>query len=196
MDAPFGYDILPDRMNIPIYLTLFRILCIPILVIFLLSRFHGQEVIALAVFVVAALTDIADGVLARRTQRTSTLGELLDPMADKLLIASALICLVGVGRVTAWVVVIIIGREIAVSGFRAIASSRGVHIASSVFGKIKMWCEAITIGLLILGKQNLGGFFLLAEIGLGIVVAVAIVSAADYFARFGKAVFSGPSSGK
>ena len=117
-------------MNIPIYLTLFRILCIPVLVILLLSRFHGQEFIALAVFVIAALSDIADGVLARRTQQTTAMGALLDPIADKLLISSALICLVGLGRVAAWMVVIIIGRELAVSGFRAVASSKGIHIPS------------------------------------------------------------------
>jgi CDP-diacylglycerol--glycerol-3-phosphate 3-phosphatidyltransferase len=184
-------------MNVPIYLTLFRILCTPALVILLLSRFDGQELAALAVFVVAALTDIADGVLARRTQQTTALGELLDPMADKLLISSALICLVGLGKVTAWMVVIIIGRELAVSGFRAIASSRGINIPSSVFGKIKMWCEAITVGLLILGKGILGEFFLLAEIGLWIVLAVVIVSAAEYFIRYGRQVLSGsPSAGK
>lgn len=188
------YDIFFKPMNMPIYLTLFRILCIPILVILLLSRFHGQELYALAVFVVAALTDIADGVLARRTQQTTALGELLDPIADKLLISSALICLVGLGRVTPWIVVVIISREMAVSGFRAIASSRGINIPSSVFGKIKMWCEAITVGLLILGKDILGKFNILAEIGLWIVLAVVIISAVEYFMRFGRLVLSGPSS--
>ena len=92
-------------------------------------------------------------------------------------------------------VVIIIGREIAVSGFRAVASSRGIHIPSSVFGKIKMWCEAITVGLLILGKENLGEFFILANIGLWLVLAIVLISAAEYYVRFGKRVLSGPSSG-
>ena len=188
------YYISLNRMNIPIYLTLFRILCIPALVILLLSRFHGQEFIALAVFIVAALTDIADGVLARRTQQTTTLGELLDPIADKLLISSVLICLVGLGRVAPWMVVIIIGREMAVSGFRAIASSRGINIPSSILGKIKMWCEAITVALLILGKENLGEFFALAEIGLWIVLAVVLISAVEYYVRFGRLVLTGSSS--
>jgi len=177
-------------MNIPLYITLFRILCIPILVIFLLSRFDGHEYIAAAVFLVAALSDIADGVLARRTQQTSTMGALLDPIADKLLISAAFICLVELGAVASWMVIIIVGREIAVTGFRAIASSKGIHISSSAFGKIKMWCESITIILLILGKENLGSFSILTQIGLWIVLSVVLFSAAEYFVRFRRLVLS------
>jgi CDP-diacylglycerol--glycerol-3-phosphate 3-phosphatidyltransferase len=183
-------------MNIPLYITFFRILCIPALVILLLSRFNGHEFIALAVFVAAALSDIADGVWARRTQKTSTLGALLDPIADKLLISSALICLVELGVVASWMVIIIVGREIAVTGFRAIASSRGIHISSSLFGKIKMWCEAITTGLLILGKQNLGNFYFLARVGLWVVLAVVLFSAVKYFTKFGRLVLSSSPSDK
>jgi CDP-diacylglycerol--glycerol-3-phosphate 3-phosphatidyltransferase len=177
-------------MNIPLYITLFRILCIPIFIILLLSRFNGQEFIALAVFVIAALSDIADGVWARRTQKSSTLGALLDPIADKLLISSAFICLVGLGAVASWIVIIIIGREIAITGFRAIASSRGIHISSSPYGKIKMWCESITISLLILGKENLGSFYFLTQIGLWIVLAIVLLSATEYFVRYGRIVLS------
>jgi CDP-diacylglycerol--glycerol-3-phosphate 3-phosphatidyltransferase len=179
-------------MNIPLYITLFRILCIPILVILLLSRFNGHEYIATAVFAIAAFSDIADGVLARRIQKTSTMGALLDPIADKLLISSAFICLVELGAVASWMVIIIVGREIAITGFRAIASSKGIHISSSAFGKIKMWCESITIGFLILGKENLGSFYPLAQIGLWIVLAIVLFSAAEYFVRFGRLVLSGP----
>lgn len=181
-------------MNIPLYITFFRILCIPAVVILLLSRFNGQEYIALAVFAAAGISDIADGVLARRTQKTSTLGALLDPIADKLLISSVLICLVELGAVASWIVIIIVAREIAITGFRAIASSRGIHISSSALGKIKMWCEAITIGLLILGKEILGSLYLLAEIGLWVVLVVVLLSAAEYFARFGRLVLSSPPS--
>lgn len=177
-------------MNIPLYITFLRILLIPILVVFLLSTFQGHEYMAFAVFVIAALSDIADGVLARRTKKTSTMGALLDPIADKLLISSAFICLVGLGSVSSWMVIIIIGREIAVTGFRAMASSRGLHIASSPYGRIKMWCESITICLLILGKDNLGGFYLIAQIGLWIVLAVVIFSAVEYFIRYGPKVLS------
>jgi CDP-diacylglycerol--glycerol-3-phosphate 3-phosphatidyltransferase len=189
-----GYDNVAIQMNTPLYITLFRILCIPILVIFLLSRFNGHEFVALAVFVVAALSDIADGVLARRTQKTSTLGALLDPIADKLLICSALIGLVELGSVASWMVIVIVSREIAITGFRAVASSRGIHISASSLGKIKMWCEAITISLLILGEENLGGFSPLASIGLWVVLAVVIFSAVDYFVKFGRLVLASPPS--
>jgi CDP-diacylglycerol--glycerol-3-phosphate 3-phosphatidyltransferase len=181
-------------MNLPLYITLFRIICIPVLVIVLLSRFDGHEFVALAVFVAAALSDIADGVLARRTQKTTTIGALLDPIADKLLISSALICLVGLGKVPAWMVIIIIGREIAVTGFRAMASSRGIHIASAASGKIKMWCESITIGFLILGKEILGDFYLIAEIGLWIVLVVVVYSALEVFVKYGQQVLSSSPS--
>ncbi len=181
-------------MNIPVHLTLFRILCIPILVILLLSQIEGKEIISFVVFALAALSDIADGVLARRTDQTTTLGELLDPLADKLLVSSVLICLVGIGRVDAWMAVIIVGREIAVTGFRAIASSKGITIPASVLGKIKMWCEAITICLLILGQEYLGKFHILARIGLWIVIAVVLISAGEYFARFGKKILTRSSS--
>ena len=177
-------------MNVPLSITLFRIFCIPVLVILLLSRFNGHEIVAAAVFAVAALSDIADGILARRTKRVTMVGILLDPVADKLLIASALICLVGLGSVASWMVIIIIGREIAITGFRAVASSRGIYISSSVFGKIKMWCEGITVFLLILGKEILGNFYLVAQIGLWVVLAVVVYSAADYFVRFGRAVLT------
>jgi len=183
-------------MNIPLNITLFRILCIPILVILLLSRFNGHELAAGIVFVVAALSDIADGVWARRTKKISTLGALLDPVADKLLISSALICLVGLGVVASWMVIIIVGREIAVTGFRAIASSRGIHISSSAFGKIKMWCEGITISILILGKEYLGSFYSMGRIGLWIVLAVVLFSAVEYYWRFGRLVLSSHTSDK
>lgn len=183
-------------MNIPVVLTLFRILCIPLLVFLLLSHFEGRELISFSVFGLAALTDIADGVLARRTDKTTALGELLDPLADKLLISSVLICLVGLGRIESWMVVIIIGREIAVTGFRAVAASKGIIIPASALGKIKMWCEAITICLLILGEKFLGPFHILSQIGIWIVLAIVIISAGEYFARFGKRILALPPSAK
>jgi CDP-diacylglycerol--glycerol-3-phosphate 3-phosphatidyltransferase len=181
-------------MNLPLKITLFRILCIPVLVILLLSRFSGHEIIASVVFAIAALSDIADGVMARRYKTASTVGAMLDPVADKLLISSAFICLVGMGAVASWMVIIIVGREIAITGFRAVASSKGIHISASVFGKIKMWCESITIVLLILGRENLGSFYAIAQIGLWIVLAVVLFSAIDYFVRFGRLVLAGSPS--
>jgi len=177
-------------VNAPLVLTCLRILSIPVLVIILLSPFRGQEVTAFVIFLLATLTDMLDGFWARRRNKITTIGQLLDPTADKLLIVSVLVCLVGTRAVPAWMAVIIIGREIAVTGFRAIASSRGVNIPASVLGKIKMISESVTIGLLLLGERILGPYYLLAKIGLWITVAAALVSAAEYGTRFGRSVLS------
>jgi CDP-diacylglycerol--glycerol-3-phosphate 3-phosphatidyltransferase len=119
------------------------------------------------------------------------MGQLLDPTADKLLIASALICLVGVGVVPAWMAVIIIGREIAVTGFRAMASSKGIHIPASVLGKTKMILETVTINLLLLGEKILGPLYILSEVGLWLTIIAAVLSAAEYYVKYGPSVLSG-----
>lgn len=167
-----------------------RIFSIPVLVVVLLSQFEGKELMAVIIFLLAALTDTLDGLLARKRGQVTILGQILDPIADKLLIASAFICLVELGAVSAWMVVIILGRELAVTGFRAIASSKGIHIASSRLGKFKMTSEAITICLLILGEEYLGRFNFISQIGLWVVIAIAIISAAEYYIRFGPLVIS------
>ena len=177
-------------MNAPLTLTCLRILLIPVLVIILLSQFRGREITAFIIFLVAVLTDMFDGIWARRRNKITTLGQLLDPTADKLLIVSVLICLVGTGAVPAWMAVIIIGREIAVTGFRAIASSRGLNIPASPLGKLKMTSEAVTICLLLLGETILGPLYILARIGLWFTVTAALISAAEYFFRHGRAVVS------
>ena len=125
-------------MNLPNLLTSLRIVAIPVLVIVLFTQFEGKELVAFIIFLVAALTDMFDGFLARRREEITILGQILDPIADKLLVASAFICLVELGAVQAWMVVIILGREIAITGFRAIASSKRIYIPSSRLGKIKM----------------------------------------------------------
>jgi|APIni6443716594_1056825.scaffolds.fasta_scaffold647864_1 CDP-diacylglycerol--glycerol-3-phosphate 3-phosphatidyltransferase len=172
-------------MNLPNALTSLRIFLIPFLMIFLLTDFKGNEWAAFGVFLFATLTDTVDGVLARRTNKITELGQLLDPIADKLLMTAAFICLVGVGRVPAWMAVVIVGREIAVTGFRAIAASKGVVIAASWPGKIKMQLETYTIALLILGKGILGKFMLIGEIGLWLTMGMALYSAAEYFIKHG-----------
>jgi CDP-diacylglycerol--glycerol-3-phosphate 3-phosphatidyltransferase len=177
-------------MNLPIFLTLLRILLIPVLVIALLSQFEGKELAALAIFVLAAITDSLDGILARRRKQITAMGQLLDPIADKLLIASAFICLVELGAVSAWMVIIILGREIAVTGFRALASSKGIIISASRIGKLKMLFEVFTIGFLILGENYLGGFYFLSQILLWIVIATAVVSAVEYYVKFGPRVLA------
>ncbi len=167
-----------------------RIFSIPVLVVVLLSQFEGKELAAVIIFLLAALTDTLDGLLARKRGQVTILGQILDPIADKLLIASAFICLVELGAVSAWMVVIILGRELAVTGFRAIASSKGIHIASSRLGKFKMISEAITICLLILGEEYLGRFNFISQIGLWAVIAIATISAAEYYIRFGPLIIS------
>lgn len=178
-------------MTAPLLLTSLRVAAIPILVAVLLSDFRCKEIISFLIFFLATLTDLLDGFFARRKKQTTVLGQLLDPMADKLLIASVLICLVGLGSVPAWMAVIIIGREIAVTGFRAIASSRGINIPASFLGKFKMGLETGTIFFLLLGREILGSLYALANIGLWLTAAVALVSAAEYYLRYGRDVMSG-----
>jgi CDP-diacylglycerol--glycerol-3-phosphate 3-phosphatidyltransferase len=177
-------------MNLPISLTLVRILFIPVLVVILLIEFNGKGLVAFIVFLLAVLTDLLDGLMARRKKQETVLGQLLDPVADKLLVASVFICLVGLGAVAAWMVVIIIGREIAITGFRAIASARGINIPASILGKFKMSFETITICLLILGKKYLGSLNFLSQVGLWLVMITAVVSAAEYYLKFGPKVLS------
>jgi len=180
-------------VNIPNYLSMARILAIPALVAVMLTNFKGHDVVAMIIFALASLTDLFDGWLARRKELVTVLGQLLDPTADKLLIASALICLVALGRVPAWAAIVIIGREIAVTGFRAMASSKGVNIPASAFGKAKMGSEAWVIGALILGPIYLGKFYIAARVGLWLVFALAILSAVEYFIRYGPRVISQPA---
>ena len=180
-------------MNIPNYLSMARILAIPALVAVMLTNFKGHDVVAMIIFALASLTDLFDGWLARRKELVTVLGQLLDPTADKLLIASALICLVALGRVPAWAAIVIIGREIAVTGFRAMASSKGVNIPASAFGKAKMGSEAWVIGALVLGPVYLGKFYVAARVGLWLVFALAILSAVEYFIRYGPRIISQPA---
>jgi len=177
-------------MNVANVLTGLRILAIPILVVVLLSQFRGKELAAFTIFTLAALTDMLDGLWARRRKQITTFGQLLDPIADKLLIASAFICLVELGAVPSWMVIIIIGREIAVTGFRAIASSKGYNIAASFLGKLKMVLETVTVCILILGKDILGKLYFVSQVGLWLVIVVAILSAAEYYVKFGAAALS------
>ncbi|MFQ5701367.1 MAG: CDP-diacylglycerol--glycerol-3-phosphate 3-phosphatidyltransferase [Acidobacteriota bacterium] len=180
-------------LNLPNSLTLFRIFLVPILVVILLTKFEGKELWGVAVFLVASLTDILDGYLARKRDEVTTLGKLLDPVADKLLISAAFISLVEMGLAPAWMVVIIIGREFAVMGLRSVASAQQITISASRWGKYKMVSQVVAISFLILGDhpwspatmmgtrvRTIGIFF------LWIVVIAAVVSAVDYFIRFAR----------
>jgi len=173
--------------NLPNSLTLFRIFLVPFLVVVLLTKFSGREYAGLAIFLVAAITDFFDGFIARRRNQITRLGVLLDPIADKLLMSAAFISLVELQYAKAWMVVIIIGREFAVSGLRAIAAQQGVTIAASPLGKSKMVSEVVAVSLLILGHE-LGEFLFIGNIALWVVMVFALVSGVDYFVKFARAV--------
>ncbi len=182
-------------MTIPMFLTITRIIAIPALVVVLLTPFNGNEILGFALFVFACLTDMLDGFWARRKNLETVLGSLLDPLADKLLIASALICLVEWGVVASWMAIIIIGREIAVTGFRSIASSKGFNIPASNWGKLKMTLETVTLAILILGPKHLNILYRIAQtVGLWLIVIIALISALEYFIRFGPQILKETSS--
>ena len=184
-------------MNGPNLLTLLRIFFVPLLVAALLAEDFSApwlshvpispEIFALAIFLAAAATDLLDGYLARRWGQITTVGTLLDPIADKLLISAALISLVDIHRVPAWMVILIIGREFAVSGLRSIAAAAGYTIEASELGKSKMAAQVAAIALVIAGIRwpalNEG-----AMLAMWTVVLFALVSAADYFRKFWRKV--------
>jgi CDP-diacylglycerol--glycerol-3-phosphate 3-phosphatidyltransferase len=183
----------PLKLNLPNALTLLRIFLVPFLVVVLLTKFDGREIVALAIFLTATATDFFDGWLARRRREITTLGTLLDPIADKLLISAAFISLVELGLVPAWMVVVVVGREFAVTGLRAIAADQGVVIAASGWGKAKMASQITAISLLIL-SERFESLVFAGKVVLWIVVAVALISGAQYFALFLRRIvsFAGP----
>jgi CDP-diacylglycerol--glycerol-3-phosphate 3-phosphatidyltransferase len=182
------------NINLPNALTLLRIFLVPFLVVVLLTKFEGREIVALAIFLLATATDFFDGWLARRRGEITTLGTLLDPIADKLLISAAFISLVELNLVPAWMVVVVVGREFAVTGLRSIAAEQGIVIAASGWGKAKMTSQITAVSLLILSERY-QWFLLPGKIALWIVVAVAIISGAQYFRLFLQRVvsFTGPT---
>ena len=172
-------------MNLPNALTLARIFLIPFLVVVLLTRqMHNWAYWGSGLFLAAALTDLLDGYFARRRKQVTTLGRLLDPIADKLLISSALISLVQLRIAPAWMVVIIIGREFAVSGLRSIAASEGFSIDVSRLGKGKMVAQVVAVASLILGNELGGWVRQTARIMLWAVVIFALLSMVQYFHEF------------
>ena len=167
-------------MNLPNKLTVLRVLMIPFFVLFLLLG-HGRgwtHWIALLIFVLASLTDTLDGYIARRDNLITNFGKFMDPLADKLLVCSALICFVDLHRIPAWVCIVIIAREFIISGFRLIASDNGIVIAASWWGKAKTVSQMVMIILLI---ANLGFRFLVAEqVLIYLSTLLTIVSLLDY----------------
>lgn len=171
-------------MNLPNKLTILRVLLIPFFVFFLLVPVAGDisRYIALAVFIAASLTDLADGKIARKYNLVTNFGKFMDPLADKLLVCSALICFVEMDLLPAWIVIIIISREFIISGFRLIASDNGVVIAASYWGKFKTTSQMIMIILLI--AQIPGSIFdLLEQLFIYIALILTVVSLIDYLIK-------------
>ncbi len=165
-------------MNLPNKLTMFRVILIPFFVVFMLVDITPfDKWIALAVFIVASLTDLLDGKIARKYDLVTNFGKFMDPLADKLLVCSALICLVALGRIPAWIVIVIIAREFIISGFRLIASDNGVVIAASYWGKFKTTFQMVMICLMI---ADIAALALLTDIVMWAALALTVISLADY----------------
>jgi CDP-diacylglycerol--glycerol-3-phosphate 3-phosphatidyltransferase len=168
-------------LNVPNVLTLLRILLVPVLVVALGAEVEGGSEIAAAVFVLAAVTDGLDGYIARSRQSITTFGKVMDPVADKLLIAAALLTLVSLDRVEAWVAMIIIAREFAVSGLRIAAGQQGVVIPASALGKVKTIVQSAAV-LALIAASDAGALWVQALVYA--MVLTTIVSGADYFLNF------------
>lgn len=178
-------------MNLPNTLTLARIFLVPLLVVVLLTRFEAErifgvsrELLGAAIFGIAVFTDWLDGYIARRRRQVTQLGQLMDPLADKLLITVALVSLVQTGMAPFWMVAVILGRELAITVLRSLTYARGVTIPASSFGKVKMVLQVVAILLLILGNQ-VWLFLLLGQVALWLVLVTSLWSALDYYRRFG-----------
>ena len=174
-------------MNLPIALTLVRIVLVPLVIVFLISSDRVHVLIAAVIFLAASLTDWLDGLIARRTNQVTRLGTLLDPVADKLLVAAALLSLVQVDMVPAWMALAIIGREIAVTGLRGVALSMGVLVPASKLGKLKTVTQYVAVTLLILEKgvpADFVPFHLVTDACLWVALGVTVLSGLDYFYSF------------
>lgn len=169
-------------MNLPNKLTIFRVIMIPFFVVFMLAPITGgaDKWIALTLFIVASLTDMLDGYIARKYNLVTNFGKFMDPLADKLLVCSALICLVDLSRIPSWIVIIIIAREFIISGFRLIASDNGVVIAASYWGKFKTTFQMLMICLMI---ADLDPLKLLTRIVMWVALILTVVSLADYLVK-------------
>lgn len=171
-------------MNTPNKLTVGRMILVPFLVVFMLTGWGGtyNRFISFAIFAVASITDWFDGYLARKNNLVTNFGKFMDPLADKLLVCSAMICMIELGRLPAWIVIVIIAREFIISGFRLIAAENGVVIAANYWGKFKTVSQMIMIILLILNVGELyGGFWdILTQIFIWLSVALTIISLVTY----------------
>lgn len=168
-------------MNLPNKLTMFRVVLIPFFVLFMLVPITSVDKwIALGIFIVASLTDLLDGKIARKYNLVTNFGKFMDPLADKLLVCSALICLVALSKIPAWIVIVIIAREFIISGFRLIASDNGVVIAASYWGKFKTTFQMIMICLMIADIQAI---HIVTDVVMWIALILTVVSLVDYLVK-------------
>ncbi len=168
-------------MNLPNKLTMFRVVLIPFFIVFLLADITScDKWIALGIFIIASLTDLLDGKIARKYNLVTNFGKFMDPLADKLLVCSALICLIELEKIPAWMVILIIAREFIISGFRLVASDNGVVIAASYWGKFKTTFQMAAVCLLIADISLLSVF---TQIVLWIAVILTVVSLLDYLIK-------------
>lgn len=169
-------------MNLPNKLTILRIIMVPFFVFFLLTDLvDGSKWIALVLFIVASLTDLLDGKIARKYNLVTNFGKFMDPLADKLLVCSAMICLIEMDKLPSWIVIIIISREFIISGFRLVAADSGIVIAASYWGKFKTVFQMAMIIVLI---ADLGGVFdIISLILVAVALALTIISLIDYVVK-------------
>ena len=174
-------------MNLPNKLTILRVIMIPFFVFFLLTDVAGdfKNLIGLIIFVAACITDTLDGIIARKYDLITNFGKFMDPLADKLLVCSAMICLLDLGRIPAWVVIVIIAREFIISGFRLVASDKGVVIAAGYIGKAKTVFQMIMVIMMIMDLEN-NAFYYATQVVMYIAAILTVVSLVDYIARNSK----------
>lgn len=171
------------KMNLPNKLTMIRVILIPFFVVFLLyPMVDYSNYIAAGIFIIASLTDMADGKIARKYNLVTNFGKFMDPLADKLLVCSAMICLIETGQLAAWIVIVIISREFIISGFRLVASDNGVVIAASYWGKFKTTFQMLMIIVLIL-DIDLEFFDILGVILTYVALILTIISLVDYIVK-------------
>lgn len=168
-------------MNLANQLTIVRVLLVPVFMYYLMQDTPSTRIIALVLFVVASLTDMLDGYVARNYNQITKLGKLLDPLADKILVTAALVCLVGLNQIPAWIVVLILAREFIVSIFRAIAASDGIVIAASVWGKLKTISQMAAIILILLNNFPFQALHIpMDQIVLYLAALLTLISGIDY----------------
>ena len=167
-------------MNLPNKLTIFRVILIPFFVLFLLLEPDNQtfRLIADLIFIVASLTDMLDGKIARKYHLVTNFGKFMDPLADKLLVCAAMVCLVATGQLAAWIVIIIISREFIISGFRLIASDNGIVIAASMWGKFKTVFQMLMI-IVLIANIPLAAFDMIGTVLTYVALVLTVVSLVD-----------------